>query len=60
MQKGIDKTEVFEYNKDNKNKERKKEKSNENDEKQKNLSKGGTNHRTRKFRLAFKNKELKV
>ena len=43
-----------------KTKREKKEKSNENDEKQKNLSKGGTNHRTRKFRLAFKNKELKV
>ena len=49
MQKDVDKTEVLHYNEDNKNKHRKKQ----------NLSKGGTDHRERKFCLAFKTPLIK-
>ena len=48
----LDKMKVLAYNKDNKNKEREKTK---NEKKwQKKLRRGGTDHRERKFRLAFK------
>lgn len=49
MQKVVDKTEKLDYNKDNKNKHRKKQ----------NLRKGGTDHRERKFCLAFKTPLMK-
>lgn len=48
MQKVVDKTNVLDYNKDNKNKHGKQ-----------NLRKGGTDHRERKFRLAFKTPLIK-
>ena len=49
----LDKMEEFAYNKDNKNK---RESDHQKDEKynQKNLRRGGTDHRERKFRLTFK------
>jgi len=43
----VDKNEVLHYNKDNKTKT------------EKNLRKGGTDHRERKFRLAFKTPLIK-
>ena len=53
LQKVVDKTNMLHYNKDNKNK---RESDHQKDEKYnpKNLRSGGTDHRERKFCLAFK------